>query len=464
VADRSQCRECGAALPGGANFCVECGASVAPLVVDLLGVDEPLLSGSDVTAYSRRGLWAVLGLFAGMVLVLRGLTRGVDRPNDEPLGAETPEEGIGAVDPATSTTAVTTTASPTTGTPTTGTPTAGVQTTTSEQLFVNDAAGPVLGEDVGGVLVRLGGSIMQQVDLSTGAIERINLEHSVYFSDEGQSGIVVNGNAVTWSPLLGTLITVTDLSNGSQRQPRDITDENEPFFRHVAGRAGEDSVWLATDSDFGWIREAIEVDVEGEVRRRVEIPRQFEIRGAEGDDLILDSPDGSWRYDTDTGVAVRMPGPVLAFAPGFVITSSCDESLQCELLLDQGNGPEVVDWLSASDEFDDPIDVSPDGSGALLHTDTQGNREFTYIDLHTGSRVDLGNLPIDPDRGVVWVEGSRWIIGQNDGSNRTFAINTETGTQVDLALPRLSIHSCSWRSFHPRRGLPLLIPRLRPRS
>ena len=197
--------------------------------------------------------------------------------------------------------------------------------------------------------------------------------------------------------------------------------------------------------------EAIEVDVDGdgEVRRRVEIPRPFSIRGAEGDELILDSPDGSWRYDSATGVIVRMPGQVLAFAPGFVITSSCDESLQCDVLVDRGSGPEVVDWLSASDDFDGSIDLSPDGSGALLHTYTQGGGEFTFIDLQTGSRVDLGPLPIDPYLGVVWVEGSRWIIGQDESSNMTLAIDTETGAQVELELGAIDFSTQSFLTFTP---------------
>jgi hypothetical protein len=330
---------------------------------------------------------------------------------------------------------VATTVSTTTGTP----------TTRSEEGFVNNAASPVLGEDVDGVLVVISGLIMYKIDLSTGAIGRINLERPVY-SDGQQSGIVVDGKLVALSAS-SRVVIITDLSNGSQLQPRGITSGS--FEGHVAGRAGEHSVWLATDPEADQISEAIEVDVEGEVRRRVEIPRPFEIRSAEGDELILDSPDGTWRYDTATGVTVRMPGQVLAFEPGFVITSSCDESLRCDVRLDQGNGPEVVDWLSASDEFDGTIDLSPDGSGALLHVySEQDGVEFTFIDLHSASRVDLGELGIEPDGGVVWVDGSRWIIGQNETSTMTLAINTETGTQVDLALPR-PINPRSFLAFIP---------------
>jgi hypothetical protein len=445
VPDRSQCRQCTAAVPAGANFCVECGASVTPLVVDLLGVDEsPLLSGSDVAPHPRRGLWAVLALFAGMVLVLWGLNRGVDRPNDEPLGVEVPEEGIGAVDPATSTTAVATSASTTTASTTTG-----AQTTTPERLFVNDVAGPVLGDDVEGVLVRIAGSDMQQVDLSTGAIERIGLEHPVSF-DGPESGIVVDGKLIAFSGS-GRLITITDLSDGSQREPRGITETFDGSFEgHVAGRAGVDSVWLAAYAEPDQTSEAIEVGLDGEVRRRVEVPRPFEIRWAEGDDLILGSVDGSFRYDTTTGATTRMPGAVVGFEPGFVVTASCEESLQCDVLVDRGSGPEDVDWLNASDVFDGSIDVSPDLSGALLHVYSQrGAAEFTFIDLDTGSRVDLGNLRIDPYRGVVWVEGSRWIIGRDESSNMALAIDTGTGTHIDLEFGKSGITPQSFMVFIP---------------
>jgi hypothetical protein len=123
------------------------------------------------------------------------------------------------------------------------------------------------------------------------------------------------------------------------------------------------------------------------------------------------------------------------------------------VLLDQGSGPEVVDWLSANDVFDGsiegPIDVSPDLSGALVHVYGEQDVEFSYIDLHTGSRVDLGRLPIDPYLGVVWVEGSRWIIGQDESSRMVLAIDTETGAQVDLELPPSRYRSESFMAFIP---------------
>ena len=420
MASRPQCSHCVTALPPGTNYCPECGAPQTLMIVDPLGVeDPPVMSGTDVAPHARLRMLAGLVLVFAMLAVLWVLSRDGDPVDDEPLSSETPEVGILAADATTSTTVVATTASTATGAP----------TRAFEQLFVNDVQGPVLGDGVDGVLVRIDASTLQHIDLSTGAIELIDLEHPV-FVEGAELGIVVNGNLVS---LWGKAITTTDLSDGSQRQRRDIADGS--FEMHVAGRAGVDSIWLASYPGPDEMGAAIEVDLDGEVRRRVEIPQPFSIEWADGDELILGSVDGSFRYDTATGATVKMPGAMVAFEPGFVVTTSCDETLQCDVLLDQGSGPEAVDWLSASDEFDGPIEVSPDLSGALLHVYTQGGAEFTFIDLRTGSRVDLGHLPINPYGGVVWVEGSRWIIGQDESDNMPLAIDTATGTRVDVEFP-----------------------------
>ena len=132
-----------------------------------------------------------------------------------------------------------------------------------------------------------------------------------------------------------------------------------------------------------------------------------------------------------------------------MVTASCSESLECDVLVDRGSGPEVVDWLSASELFNGSIDLSPDLSGALIHFYTQAGADFSYIDLATGSRVDLGELGIAPYPGVVWVEGSRWIISRGESSGSyLLAIDTETGTQVQLDLGRV-IRPESYVAFIP---------------
>lgn len=442
MASRSQCSRCAAALPSGANYCAGCGAPQTLMILDPLGVEEPpVIRGADTARHARLRMLAGLGLVVAMLMVLWSLSRQGDPADELPPTSETPEI---AADPASSTTDVTTTASTTTAAP----------TAASERHFVNDVQRQVLGDGVDGALVQIVGRTMRRIDLSTGAIELIDLEHPVY-GDGSERGIVVNGNLVSLS---GSAITITDLADGSQPEPRDIADGSfaaDPALSddeegYVVGRANVDSMWLAAYREPDQTSEVIEVDLDGEVKRRVEIRPPFSIDSADGDELILGSPDGSWRYDTATRVTVRIPGAVVAFKPGLVITTSCEESLQCEVRLDRGEGAEVVDWLSASDEFDGPIDVSPDLSRALLHVYTQSGAEFTFVDLHTGSRVDLGHLPMDPYRGVVWIESSGWIIGSDLGSpDALLAINTETATQVDLDLPPSGIGSESFMAFIP---------------
>lgn len=453
MASRSQCSHCAAALPSGSNYCSECGTPQTRIVLDRVGLeDPPVITGTDMAPHARLSMLAALILVFAMLAVLWGLSRQGDPADEEPLSSETPEEGVGGTDPTTSTAVVTTTGSTTTGAP----------TTASEQRFVNDVQGPVLGNGVDGVLVHINVRAMQRIDLATGVVELIDLEHPVYW-DGPQSSIVVNGRLVAVGAPTGPLrsrSTITDLSNGSQRQLIDVIDGS--LEMHVAGRAGVDSVWLATYPEPDGVSVAIEVGLDGEVRRRVEMPQPFSIEWADGDELILGSVDGSFRYDTATGVAVRTPGPVVASARDLVVTVSCDESLQCEVLLDRGSGPEIVDWPSASELFNGSLDgsmeISPDLSGALVHvyregdaeSSPQGGAEFGYIDLGTGSRVDLGHLPIEPYLGVVWVEGSRWIIGRDDTSpGALLAIDTETGTQVDLELPPSGIRSESFTAFTP---------------
>jgi hypothetical protein len=174
MAGRSQCSHCAAALGFGAKYCSECGTPQTLLVLDPLGLeDPPVVSATDSAPHARLTMLAGLVLVFAMVAVLWGLSRESDPADEEPLNSETPEEEVGGTDPASTTT--------------------GAATTTSEQLFVNGVRGPVLGADVDGVLVNITAWVMHQIDLSTGAIGRIRLEHPVPWAGDSRSGIVVSG-------------------------------------------------------------------------------------------------------------------------------------------------------------------------------------------------------------------------------------------------------------------------------
>ena len=81
---------------------------------------------------------------------------------------------------------MTTTASTTTGAP----------ATASGPLFIKDVQGLVMGDDVDGVLVHINVPTMQQIGLTTGVVDLIDLEHAVC-ADGPEGGVVVNGNLVS---------------------------------------------------------------------------------------------------------------------------------------------------------------------------------------------------------------------------------------------------------------------------
>jgi streptogramin lyase len=110
MAGRSRCSHCAAALGSGAKYCSECGAPQTLIVFDPLGVDDPpVIRGTDMAPHARLTMLAGVVLVFAMLAVLWGLSRQGDPADEEPLGSETPEDGILAADSTTSTTTVVTT-------------------------------------------------------------------------------------------------------------------------------------------------------------------------------------------------------------------------------------------------------------------------------------------------------------------------------------------------------------------
>lgn len=116
---------------------------------------------------------------------------------------------------------------------------------------------------------------------------------------------------------------------------------------------------------------------------------------------------------------------------------TCQATFECGVLVDFGDGPTVLEGVTA--EFVDrgAIHVAPNQREALLHIYGDQGIEFTYLDMTTGALTELGELPIEPYPGVLWIEGSRWIIGRTEGESgsRWVAVNTETMEQIELDLP-----------------------------
>jgi hypothetical protein len=300
---------------------------------------------------------------------------------------------------------------------------------------VNNVAGPVLGADDRGVLVLLSGDSMRRVDLSTGVVDRLPLEH-VLGSFGGSDTVVVVGDLVAVGGVPPGLV-VTDLMTGSQRQLSvdiDFLDE-----MHVAGGAGPNAVWLAAHEGRRGPA-AIEVDLTGKVRRQIELPPQFSVNSARGDDVYLDSADGSWRYDASTGDVARLPGRLVGDQLGPMMVS-CESTLECEVLVDLGDGPTPIDPLRADDVTDAFVSVAPDLSGALVHSysDWPDPSPWIYVDLSSGTRVDLGDLKI---RVVMWLPVSQWIVGLGESTAspaRLIAVNVQTAEQRQLNMPPLDM-------------------------
>jgi hypothetical protein len=318
-----------------------------------------------------------------------------------------------------------------------------------EEGFVNGVAGPVLGADVHGGLVLLGAATMRRVDLFTGAVEEIDLDRVLHGDPEDRSQhLVIGGGLVSLLEPFGcsstqlcarpAALVITDLRTGSQSQvliEPAIVDE-----AHIAGAAGPDSVWLATypgpDGS-----SAIEVGLNGEVRRRIELPPEFSVRWARSDELFLDSVDGSWRYDASTGEATRLAGELVSDRSPLLITVSCESNLDCRVEVDVGDGPTAVDGLRASEVTNGSMFVAPDLTAILAHN--YETNDFTYFDLSSGTRVELGEIDIDPYAGVVWVPDSPWIIGlagpRVGGLVSLTAVNVQTAEQLELVTPYRSI-------------------------
>jgi hypothetical protein len=463
----SDCLHCGAALPVGTNYCAECGSSnpfgvVDPLGVERetnycaecgspspfgvlgpLGVEREFVAGEPpLRSRSRSGWVTWLVVLVGVAALGWSLTRGGDSNTEDSFDPQVAEDGPEAVDSAASptTTGFDSSASPTTtGFDSSASPTS---TPVTEQRFVNDVAGPVLGADVHGGLVLLGLATMRRVDLSTGALEMIHLDHPLFYR-EGDGSVVIGGELVSVGPLPSefdsvsdtsdaiSVLVVTDLMTGSQRQvPIDV----KLFESRVVGAAGPDAVWLATNPGLNGVL-ALEVDLkDGEVRRRIELPREFWVHWAGGNELFLDSVDGSWRYDASTDDVTRLAGTFVSDRSPLLITVSCESSLECRVDVDLEDGLTPTHESLADSVTDGSVFVAPDLTHVLVHH--YDSNEFEYFDLSSGTRLELGEIGIDPGAGVVWVPDSPWVVGVANprlgGRVWLIAVNAQTAEQLEF--------------------------------
>ena len=212
----------------------------------------------------------------------------------------------------------------------------------------------------------------------------------------------------------------------------------------IAGLAGPDSVWLFPlvpyyESDGS--STVSQVDFTGESVPSFEFEPPFRVRSANGTDLYLDGPGESWVFDTITSSVTALNGEIINTNSEAVVLLSCDSTLECQVRIDTGTRLAPIPALTAADLTSGEVQIAPDLTAAFVHRGGQDGFEitafeFTYIDLETGDRFELGELPIEPDPGIIWVPNTSWLIAVGDRASRELvAVNTSTGSILELDLP-----------------------------
>ncbi len=425
VRDARVCEHCGTALPKDAHYCAECGTSADLVSFDPFHLSEPEVT-VEVEAASdrRRGLWALAVL---VMAVMGGLWWVSSVVETQPATEESASTASTSrpFEPTTTTEA----RSRTTTTRRT--------TTTTVPGFVGGTPGPVLGDEISGLLVQFGYDEMRHIDLATGAIREFDLEHPLAFGwGWPEPAAIIDGRYVQASR--GRLI-VTDLRTGVQQEPvgflADAPRFEPPEFR-VVGRAGPDSVWVANEPWPDGESVVMEVGLDGVVRNRLDLPAAAFVVRADGHELILETIDGWWRYDASAGLAGRMPAGVIASTPGFVLYTSCENLHDCEVVLEDREGDFVAVDVDPRDLSFSDVQISPDGRGLLVAKHSEYRVELSYVDLAAGTRIQL---PADIDHwvGVTWIGDSGWIVGGKDGPrSRLTAMHITTGEVVEMELGR----------------------------
>jgi hypothetical protein len=314
---------------------------------------------------------------------------------------------------------VTTTTPTTTGSP---------EPSPSTPLFVNDTPGPVLDEGITGTMIGLDRRELYRIDLATGAVEVIEVDHLVESGPPARQ-VIIDGELVTQSG--ETEIVQTDLSTGEQMMI-EIDSLADDTWIEVLGPAGPETFWLGAE---GYV---YEVDLSGNIGRRVEVPEAFWVASTTEDHLYLEGPGGSFRYDTATGIATELPGAIGEPAlQGSLLMIRCNERLECDLVAETRSGEVVLPGLDATDLWYGGMQVSPDLTDALVqHWDNDGPQLF-HVDLATGDRTSIGPLEVELWGGATWIPGSRWVIlgGPYPGESDWLAIDLETHDVIEIDVP-----------------------------
>lgn len=402
------CSSCGAPGTEGALYCSQCGSTLdgaVPLIE--LAPDAPSARVQSVEVVSEPGVrarWVVLALVAGAVLGLAGWSL-LSNDGDEPAAAPVPVTT--AVDRA-----VSTTARPAT---TERTPTTTRTTTTTTTV----PRGPVLGEEVGAVLVSVGtNGRLQALDLDTGEVTLSDVE--------GRNGVVVfEGQLVVadqcraWSVLdpltLDSIRPLTECGFDTWTHPvTAFVDYSSGVSPYGFGRM------LVGDGSGG----VIEVQMP-------EIESAYPTHFSSGMVLWDVAGAGMVRQDATTGeLTSYADGRLIMAVADTILWQTCVVDLTCTTWLGTPSEPQARNVTTALPQGYRVSSLAPDGTKAILSEVNTGRTEI--VDLNTGAIIEL----------PVWLEGydaswtpdGHWIVAQNYSGSAAGvrAISTLDGSVRDL--------------------------------
>ena len=427
--DQSKCRYCGGPLPLDARFCPRCGLPVGATLDDSLGLG-PALS-AEVTAVGpvmeRSRRLVIMGAAVGALALAWSIISSAGSGSTESVGSSTTEATIAV---STSTTVlVTTTAIIAPGLEfTVGKPevTTTRDSTRPASIYVNGVGGPVLGDGVEGVLLGTAHLSLTLIDLATGEITFI--PHGL--PNRGEIVAVV-GDEVLF--VNARLVRTINLSTGAESDLM-LWGEPDGIDTWIAGSGGTDSVWVVTEHQPTSALTVSQVDFAGHIVQSFEFEAPFWVRSANGTNVYLEGPGGSWIFDTVTSSVTALNGEIIETNSDAVVLLSCESTLECQVSIDTGAGLAPTSALTAADVADRGLHIAPDFTRALVHHYLDYGVEFTYVDLDTGDRVELGQLSIDAYRGIIWIPDTPWIIAAVDDED-LIAVNIETGAVVEFDLP-----------------------------
>jgi hypothetical protein len=403
------CGGCGTELSPGARYCVKCGRTQAPPLLDLERLQAP--SGPEpavertvveqgVPRASRRGLAALAAiavLSVGAVLVLAGGDTDDRSDGSEPTTTSGPDR---TTRPRRST------------------------TTVAARVDVQIAAvPPLLGAPTGGLsLYGLKGAGLFRLELDTGALSIVS-SHTLPSGPFPGSMHLRDGRLVV---LLGDGVYVTPLDlSGAPSWLRDVRGDIG-----FGGRSHRILRGFDYDQRSGMVREVREFDLDGNEVASWRVPEHSWPVDATGDRLIVQAAGRMYFVDGSGAVEPFAVGDLIDVNGQQILWRGCDEQLSCSLWHD-----DVEQRTSRKLPFDadmfgswGPL-VAPDGATAVALAEG----EVRLVEVSTGRLIASVPTTARP----AWSPDGDWLFACDERGD-IVAISTRDGNRVELDLPEVA--------------------------